>query len=209
MIKPKAKPCKGTGQAKGYGCGKPTIHRIYGLGKSCGCYGAWLFNSEAGKIKLKKAIEKAQKPRKDLERVRVERSSKKSLEALKNSLKTICHKYIRLRDKYKNCISCGAIWNEHFQAGHFYKAEIYSNLKFHAKNINGQCRECNLRKDGNFEGYRQGIIKRYGKSTLKHLDKQALKYKESNFKWDREKLKEERKIYNELFKELKNESIQY
>lgn len=48
----KEKPCKGTGIAKGYGCGVKTYHRIYGLGKMCGCYSGWLLNTDAGKLKL-------------------------------------------------------------------------------------------------------------------------------------------------------------
>lgn len=61
MIEIKPKPCNGTGLAKGYGCGHKTIHRIYGLGKMCGCYSNWLLNSEAGKLKLQKATDLGRK----------------------------------------------------------------------------------------------------------------------------------------------------
>ena len=202
MIKTKEKKCKGTGQAFGYGCGKLTLHRIYGLGKSC-CYSEWLFGSDAGKVKLSKAINSVQKPRKELEKARADKSIKNTLEALKKSVMTVCHKYIRLRDKYKPCISCNAIWNADFQAGHFYKAELYSNLKFNSKNINGQCRKCNLRKDGNEAGYRKGLLERFGVGHVNRLDKKALDYRSQDFKWDREKLKEERTIYNEMYNEIK------
>ena len=96
MIEPKLKPCKGTGNAKGYGCGKPTFHRVYGLGKMCGCYSDWLLNSEAGKIKLEKSILKATKPRRELEKAEKERKQRNTLSRnLKESVKTVCHKYIK------------------------------------------------------------------------------------------------------------------
>ena len=202
MIKVKPKKCKGTGQAKGYGCGKETIHRVYGLGKSC-CYANWLYTSDAGKVKLNKAMLKVSEPKRGLEKMRVDKSSNNKLEALKNRLKTVLHEYIRLRDKYKPCISCNSFWNVDFQAGHFFKAELYSNLKFNDKNINGQCRKCNLRLDGNFDGYKKGFKERFGVSQFNKLDKKASEYKQQDFKFNREDLKEDLKIYNELLKKLK------
>ena len=200
MIKTKEKPCKGTGKAKGYGCGKLTYHRVYGLGKMC-CYPDWLLNSEQGKIVLYKAQIKATKPRLDLEKAQEERKQNTSLSNLIQSLVNVCHKYIRERDKHKPCISCGANWNEHFQAGHFYKAELYSSLRFDEFNINGQCRICNLHKDGNFQGYRKGFIKRYSLEQLEELETKAREYKHQSFKWDREELKEKRLYYNTKLKE--------
>ena len=115
----------------------------------------------------------------------------------------ICHKFIRLRDTHKHCISCNANWNDKFQAGHFYKAELYSNLKYNEFNINGQCRKCNLRKDGNFEGYRKGFIERYGLDKLAEIDQLAIAYKHDNFKFDRQDLIDTRKKYNILYNKLK------
>lgn len=200
MIKTKEKQCKGTGKAHGYGCGKLTMHRVYGLGKMC-CYSDWLLNSEQGKIILHKAQLKATKPRRELEQAEQERKQNNSLSNIIQSLVNVCHKNIRERDKYKPCISCGAKWNEHFQAGHFYKAELYSNLRFDELNINGQCRICNLHKDGNFQGYREGFIKRYSVEQLEELENKAREYKSLSFKWDREDLKKKRVYYTNKLKE--------
>src|SRR5690606_12394957 len=142
MIQTKSKPCKGNGIAKGYGCGKPTLHRVYGLGKMC-CYSDWLLNSEQGKIKLQKSILKASKPRLDFEKASRAEKEQNTLKNLLTNIRMQLHAYIRNRDKGKNCISCGVIWNDKFEAGHFYKAELYSNLKFDKYNINGQCFRCN------------------------------------------------------------------
>jgi len=198
----KEKPCKGIGQAKGLGCGKLTFHRIYGLGKMCGCYSEWLLNSEQGKIKLAKATLKATKPSRDLEKADKERKTFTSLQNLKVSATNICHKYIRERDKHKPCISCGANWNEHFQAGHFFKAELYSILKYHIDNIHGQCRICNLHKDGNENEYRLNLPARIGKTRFKNVERLATESKETEFKWDRQDLKDYYNLYKDLYKEV-------
>ena len=200
MIQHKKHKCKGTGKALGYGCGTMTMYRVYGLGKMC-CYPDWLLNSEQGKIVLHKAQIKATKPRLDLEKAQEERKQNTSLSNLIQSLVNVCHKYIRERDKYKPCISCGANWNEHFQAGHFYKAELYSNIRFDEFNINGQCRRCNGWKEGNYKGYREGFIKRFSLEKFEELDNKSIEYNHSSFKWDREELKEKRLYYNTRLKD--------
>lgn len=210
MIKPKIKPCKGTGKAIGYGCGKLTDHRQYGLGKMCGCYSDWLLNSEEGKIKMAKTIFKVQKPRLYLERAEAERKENKSIKALLSLAKVVCHQYIRERDKGRPCISCGKAHDETFQAGHFYKAELFSNIRFDEMNISVQCRVCNLYKDGNPDGYRQRYLIRYGKEALASIDEKAQEYKGSDFKWDSNELKKIISYYREKTKELKikkNETI--
>ena len=202
MIEPKEKPCKGEGIAKGYGCGKMTKYRVYGLGKMC-CYADWLLNSENGKIKLAKAQLKATKPRREFEQFKKERKKRMSLQTLLDSVKKVCHEYIRLRDKGKPCISCGTPWHQDFQAGHFYKAELFSTIKFHEFNIHGQCVQCNIRKEGNESEYRVNLPQRIGKENFDHLNHLAVIDKKTDFKWDRETLIEIRKYYREKIKKLK------
>lgn len=203
MIKPKkSKPCKGTGNAKGYGCGKQTLHRVYGLGKMCGCYSDWLLNSEAGKIKLQKSILKASKPRRELEKAEKERKHRNGLGTLLKNVRNVCHQYIRERDKYKPCISCGEPWNERHQAGHFYKAELFSKLKFNEYNINGQCEGCNIRKDGNESQYRVNLPNRIGLEKYRELEHLASLEKKTDHKWEREALIEIRKYYKQKLKKI-------
>ena len=149
-----------------------------------------------------KREEKEAKNKKDLDQARKEKKDKQSLQYLKTNVTAICHQYIRERDKGKPCVSCGAKWNKNFQAGHFKKAELYSNLKYDENNIHGQCRVCNLRKDGNEAGYRIGLEKRYTKEYVENLDQLASEYKKESFKWDREYLKEIREYYKQKIKEL-------
>ena len=203
MIELKPKPCKGTGLAKGYGCGKITKHRVYGLGKMC-CYSNWLLTSENGKIKLEKARLKVSKPRRQFEEFKKERKDREKLTTLLESVKKLCHKYIRLRDKGKPCISCGQPWHQDHQAGHFYKAELFSTIKYNEYNINGQCVQCNIRKEGNESEYRVRLPKRIGEDNFNHLNHLAELDHKLNHKWDREALKAIRDYYKEKIKELES-----
>ena len=80
---------------------------------------------------------------------------------------------------------------------------MYSNLKYNENNIHGQCRQCNLRKDGNEAGYRIGLKNRFNEDYVNNLDNLANEYKKTTFKWDREELKKIRTYYNNLIKKLK------
>jgi hypothetical protein len=200
-IQPKEKPCKGTGQATGYGCGTLTLYRTYGLGHMC-CYPEWLYESDAGKAKMLKAIIKVQKPR--LEFAKAEREHKDTSE-LKKALKltkTVVHAYIRLRDEGKPCISCGEPWRSDFQAGHYHKAELYETLKFNLKNIHGQCPGCNIHKDGNLEQYNINLPLRIGDKAFIVLQSYAQIDKHQSKVWDIEKLKEIRENVKKLTNKL-------
>lgn len=204
MLQLKPKPCKGTNQAKGHGCGEMQLYRTYGLGRNCGCYSKWLLNTEAGQEKILKAQIKVSKPRRELEAREKEIKESKKLFSLLQTLKQNCHTYIRLRDKGKPCISCDTPYNDTFQATHFYKSELYSNLRFNEMNIHGGCQKCNLFKDGNESGYRVGFLKRFGADQLQKIDEIALSYKQESFKWNRSELTELNKYYCRKIKELKN-----
>ena len=201
-IPPKKKECKkGTGKAKDFkGCNEfKYIHR-YGLCSSC--FGEWLYSSGEGKKLLYGAVNKAQKPRIELEAAIKEHEENKGLPSLLVNVRNVCHTYIKLRDKAKPCISCGNPWNKDFQAGHYYKAETFSTIKFNELNINGQCKQCNLRKDGNFGDYSLNLPRRIGQENFNEITRLADLHKKIDHKWDREELKKIRKEYNIKIKEL-------
>ena len=95
----------------------------------------------------------------------------------RNSLKTDFNKFIRLRDTKGQrgpCISCGKTveYGTHdCQAGHLYPGiAIYRALEFDEINVNVQCFKCNYEKQGNPEGYKLGLVKKYGKGVLEKLE---------------------------------------
>jgi hypothetical protein len=163
----KEKPCKGINKARMIsGCGKLTLYRTFGLCSSC--LSDFLFNSDAGKVVFNKI------------NLKVKSDTAKAFKSdLKEKLKTIgeykadarksFQKWIRLRDKYKPCISCGN--NADLEdGGHFYKAEVYSGLIFNENNCHKQCRKCNRFMNGNELNYRKGLIARYGIDYVTNLD---------------------------------------
>ena len=95
----------------------------------------------------------------------------RSLKSLKEQARTVFNKWIRNRDQYKGCISCitGGVHN----AGHYYHAHIYSALRFNEVNVQGQCVHCNLSKAGAAEGFRAGLVRRYGEAKVLLLDSAA------------------------------------
>ena len=203
MKEAKSKKCKGTGKALGSGCGKLTKHRTFGLGKMC-CYSDWLLNSENGKIHLEKVTINISKPRKDFEAFKKDRKERNSLTSVLESVKTACHKYIRLRDKNKPCISCNAPYHTEHQAGHFYKAELFSTIKFNELNINGQCVRCNIKRAGNESEYRIQLPKRIGLKGFNEVNRLAELDHQIKHKWDRQELINIKNYYQNKIKELKN-----
>jgi hypothetical protein len=183
----KSKHCKGTGLAKGFGCNKLTPFRHYGLCSSC--YPDWLLNSENGKIKMAKALNKVQAPRKSLEKAEKEKKELTSLKLAHNTTKTAVHSFVRERDAGKSCISCGVLWNKEFQAGHYYPAGSFETLKYDLDNIHGQCVQCNLYKEGNFENYTLRLPYRIGKEAFDRIVKLAGIDKQFQKFWDVDKLK--------------------
>jgi len=203
----KKKKCKGQNLAYGFsGCGDLVTAetRKYGLCRNC--YKTWLTTTEEGKQKIKRTILKVQKPRleaeKQLKEAEQQANQRKSITTLLNQVKTYCHKYIRLRDKDKPCISCGIPYKSDFDAGHYYKAELYSDLKFDENNIHGQCIQCNRMNEGNLNEYSINLPGRIGLNNFNLLKKQAENSKKKSHKWDREELKELREYYKQKIKQL-------
>jgi hypothetical protein len=198
------KKCKGTTEKTfGFGCGKPNKERIFGLGKECNCYQNWLLNSTNGSEYLKRVTIKITKPREDLEKAVVDKKERQKLTHLLVNVRNVFHEYIRLRDIGKNCICCGVPYNSNFHASHFYKSELYSNLRYDEFNVFGGCQKCNLLLDGNESGFRSGLIQRYGQEFVNEIDNKAKSYKRNDFHWDRETLEDIRKYYQEKLKSLK------
>jgi len=81
--------------------------------------------------------------------------------------------FIRQRDADKNgmvkCISCGKIveWKKS-DCGHYINRR-HMSTRFDEQNCNPQCRSCNRFSEGNMEGYRAGLIEKYGAGTPEKL----------------------------------------
>lgn len=200
----KAKRCRGTAKDTiGLGCNELSEERRLGLCTDVNrCYQKFLTETPKGKERVERMTLKVTKPRRELAKAESEHNNRKGITTLLKSLKDVCHKYIRLRDEGKPCVSCGTPWHKDFQAGHYYKAELYSNLRFNENNVHGQCVKCNIRLEGNLNQYELNLPKRIGEWKFNVLKSEAENYKQQDFKWDREQLKKLRSYYNNKIKEL-------
>jgi len=118
-----------------------------------------------------------------------EKEWKAEKKVLKESLKThsdhvrelqvIFNKFIRLRDKDKPCISCGAELKGKYNAGHYYSAGGNPELRFNEDNVFGQCVYCNRHLHANLLNYTENLPNRIGLckfAELKKLRGKPMKY---------------------------------
>lgn len=106
--------------------------------------------------------------KKRVEQIKVDLGATKELE---KAARVIFQKWIRERDKDLPCISCGRTSTKQWDAGHMYKAELFTGLIFDERNANKQCSECNgVNMHGNVLEYHKGLIKRYGQKYVDELD---------------------------------------
>jgi hypothetical protein len=110
-------------------------------------------------------------------------------------------KWIRMRDKDENCISCDGNDKDLWDGGHFKKAEIYSGVIFNPANCHKQCRKCNRFLGGNELMYRQGLIKRYGLEYTENIENLANETRQ--YKYTKSELIAKKLKYDLLIKEMK------
>jgi hypothetical protein len=118
-----------------------------------------------GKAKAPQAIRKAHRAQKAAYLAQDTATLKKTAQAIVNKL-------CRLLDQGEPCISCGRPDEGGLKvnAGHYKSRGANSALRYNLINLHQQCVVCNLHKSGNAEGYRAGIIQRYGQAMLDYLD---------------------------------------
>lgn len=136
-------------------------------------------------------------------RVKVMKKESQSIPELKALARVVFQTWVRLRDHAQGCISCpktDAKWD----AGHYFKAEVYSGLIFVPMNVNKQCSYCNCQLTGNLIEYRKGLIVKYGEAAVESLEAQADISRVHKF--TREELQELITTYRTKIKELKTAS---
>ena len=92
----------------------------------------------------------------------------------KSTLDRIFSEYIRRRDAddrgYVKCISCGTVvpWKQS-DCGHYINRR-HNSTRYDEVNCNAQCRSCNRFDEGNIQGYRRGLIEKYGEKATDYLE---------------------------------------
>jgi hypothetical protein len=136
-----------------------------------------------------------------------EKEWKKEKKQIKESLKTnadyvkelqvIFNKFIRLRDKGLNCISCNKPSKKE-NAGHYRSAGGNPELRFNEDNVHLQCEYCNTYLHGNLIDYRINLIKKIGIEKVEWIEG-----KHEPKKYSIPELIELKVIYKEKIKNLK------
>jgi 5-methylcytosine-specific restriction endonuclease McrA len=81
------------------------------------------------------------------------------------------NRYVRIRDGLLPCISCGqppGIGQRH--ASHYRSRAAAGQLRYHLKNTNASCSQCNHFKSGNVVEYRIGLVRKYGEEAVQALE---------------------------------------
>lgn len=209
MIEPKEKPCKGIGKAFGVnGCGTETKYRTYGLCNNC--LSDFLFDTDAGKLIMKKQIIPKAKVNISKEQKKVDSETRESLKTLSDYSKELqkeINTIVRLIDKGFVCISTGKPLNDKFDAGHFYSVGSNPTLRFNLLNIYAQSVYANQYLSGDQINFINGIKENYG-SGLKSIVLR-LKSDYKIIKLSKEDLKEKIIISRSIVKHLKIENKTY
>lgn len=100
--------------------------------------------------------------------------SKPKKVSLTAKLDKVFSEYIRLRDTREDgtfiCISCNRILPyDQADCGHYINRK-HMSTRFSEKNCNAQCRSCNRFDEGNIQGYRRGLVAKYGEPIVVMLE---------------------------------------
>lgn len=123
----------------------------------------------------------------------------KTLTQHESDAKKVFQRWIRMRDKDRTCISCDTNNSPIWDAGHWWKAELYSGLIFDQDNVHKQCRRCNWFLGGNETNYRLGLIARYGAEFVARIEERKDRLRE--YKFTKEELIRIKETYTLKLKE--------
>lgn len=164
-----SKTCKGTGKAKGFGCGVKlqyserngikSYKAKYGLGLDCNCYQQWLISDDPLAketfnnilIKNKKDFEKKKKQQWNKRKIKMKNNLETKSE-LESKLQKEINTLVRYIDRGHTCISSGRPLGYKagsYDAGHLYTTNSNPTIRFNLFNIFGQSIHDNQHKSGN------------------------------------------------------------
>lgn len=83
---------------------------------------------------------------------------------------TAFNAWIRARDAYQPCISCGRHHEGQYHAGHYRTVGSSPELRFEPLNVHKQCAPCNNHKSGDIVNYRMSLVLRIGQDKVDWLE---------------------------------------
>ncbi len=153
--------------------------------------------------KLEKAQAKAVQDEKRKTRAQLE--ALKTIPQLKKEAQREFNRYIRARDRGRDCICCGKplVFGEiggAVDAGHYRSTGSADHLRFNEDNCHAQRSDCNRYGAGRAVDYRIGLLRRIGLARV-----EALEANNTGIKWTREMLRGIRDTYRAKAKELEKQ----
>lgn len=148
------------------------------------------------KEKIIKRKQQAQK-RKEQEQAKVSRAKQradkealKPLSKLKAEAQDAFNKYVRLRDFFEPCISCGASKEEVeagqgwkiggcWDCGHYKSRGAKPNIRFHLLNAHKQCKSCNGGA-GKYSGKNETVSQQYEINLIKKIGPEKVDWLNNN-----------------------------
>lgn len=191
MLKPtKAKKCKVCGES---------FFPVRPMQKVCGPSCALEIVKQAAEKKVKQLErQQAREHRAKLEKIKTRSEWMKEAQ-------TAFNRYIRLRDKDKPCICCGAPLNLSavgggYDAGHFRSVGSAPHLRFEESNVHAQTKKCNRYGAGRAVDYRKGLIDRIGLEAVEKIeaDQTARKFTVEDLKLIRDDYRKKAKELEKL-----------
>jgi len=143
--------------------------------KNCKCKFEPQYNSLQSVCSFECSIELTKKNQKKKAQKEWNKEKKKRKEALKTKsdhlkeLQVLFNKWIRLRDKGNNCISCNKPCKKE-NAGHYRSVGGNPELRFEPLNVHLQCEYCNTYQHGNLIEYRKNLINKIGLCKVEWLE---------------------------------------
>ena len=202
----KLKKCKGTGKAKGHGCGEEMILKRYGLCSNC--WRLFLLYTPEGQEILNKNTLRAKKTVQKEKKAKL-REQKRELNS-GNAMKladTYFSRYIRLinsEDGECTCYTCGTIKPiKEIDCGHYIKRE-HKQTRYAENNCRPQCKTCNgdIKHNGKQVEFRENLILEIGYEVVVRMEKIAKQLFKADTSYYKEMADYYRNKVNEIQKEL-------
>ncbi len=130
--------------------------------KVCGLPCAVTFAQAQNREKARKAQKKRDRERKE---------AIKTLSDHKADTQRLFNNFIRIRDAYKPCVSCGqSAYKGQRHASHYRTRAAAPQLSFNFLAVHASCAQCNNHKSGNIGEYRIELIRRIGEQRVLEIE---------------------------------------
>ena len=126
----------------------------------------------------------------------------KTLSDYQNELQKEINKIVRLLDRSHNCMSSGRPTSTP-NAGHVFSRGAFPSIRFNLHNIWLQSVHDNVHLSGNFNGFKKGLIDKFGVSYFEYIESLRAEY--PVLKLNKDELTEAKALCKEIIKELQEE----